>query len=94
MAFQRVGDQLDLRLDWGPEPWNGFAPRALTRGFSALFLRPEPPGHEVFFDPEQLELFPKEGRQAERLPAVSPGAPLILGGRELREFNRSFDERG
>ena len=24
-------DQLELELDWGREPWNGYRPRALTK---------------------------------------------------------------
>ncbi len=40
------GDQ--LRLDLFPgEPWDGRSPRALTKSAQGLYLRPEPPRHEV-----------------------------------------------
>ena len=33
MAMQsRRGEQLELPLDWGREPWGGRSPRVLTRG--------------------------------------------------------------
>ncbi len=27
-----LGEQLELALDWGREPWHGVSPRCLTRG--------------------------------------------------------------
>ncbi len=60
-------DQLSLGLLWS-EPWDGWAPRALTRGRKALFLRQKPPRHEVFFDPEQLELWPIQGHTERGAP--------------------------
>ncbi len=53
----RVSDQLRLELFKGV-PWDGKSPRVLTKGGKALFLRQKPPSHEVFVDPEQLELWP------------------------------------
>ncbi len=53
-------DQLEFDL-WRGVPWGGRPPRYLTRGFSALFLRQEPPCHEVELDPLQLEMWPIEG---------------------------------
>ncbi len=52
------GDPAQLELNLFPgEPWGGRSPRALTKGSNALFLRPEPPSHEVgYADPDQLEL--------------------------------------
>ena len=71
------GDQLDLEL-FRDEPWGGQSPRVLTRGFRALSLRPEPPRHEVFFDPEQLVLWPIDGPHRARAPELGSGAPLLL----------------
>ncbi len=74
----RDGDQLRLQLFDG-EPWNGVSPRVLTRSAKALFLRQKPPRHEVFFDPEQLELWPvHRAAQIEELPRISGGASLLL----------------
>ena len=73
-----VGDQLELALFTGV-PWNGIDPRFLTRGRKVLFLRPEPPCHEVFFDPEQIMMWKLVGHQeAERPPGFSRGAPSLL----------------
>jgi len=70
--------QLELGL-WKDLPWAGKSPRALTRGYSFLFLRPEPPRHEVFFDPEQLELWPIDlATKREEPPGFSRGASLLL----------------
>ncbi len=85
-------DQRQLELDLFPEvPWNGHSPRALTRRHIPLFLRQKPPSHEVFFDPEQLELWPESlATQREGPPRISEGAPLLVdlkrsrGGRVLR----------
>ena len=74
----RVSDQLNLPLFEGV-PWEGQSPRALTRARKALFLRPEPPRHEVFFDPEQLELWPvHRGHKDRRAPLILRGASLLL----------------
>ncbi len=76
--YLRDGDQFRLQLFPGV-PWDGQSPRALTRGGLALFLRPEPPSHEVFFDPEQLELWPVERPPMNKGPFVYEGAPLLCG---------------
>ncbi len=74
----RDGDQLRLDLFRGV-PWDGQSPRVLTRGFIPLFLRQKPPSHEVFFNPEQLELWPIEAPPREKSPRGStPGASLLL----------------
>ncbi len=31
-----LGEQLELDLDWGREPWYGVSPRYLTRGASVV----------------------------------------------------------
>jgi len=70
--------QLEFDLFAGV-PWQGRSPRALTRAFFPLFLRQKPPSHEVFFDPEQLELWPIEGLHRKKsLRRVSAGASLLL----------------
>ncbi len=76
MAFPCDGDQLILPLFKG-EPWDGMAPRALTKVASGLYLRPEPPGHEVFFDPEQLEFWPADRAAKREGPPEYQGAPLL-----------------
>jgi len=80
MGFLRDGDQLRLELDWGCEPWEGRTPRSLTSARKALFLRPEPHRHEVFFDPEQLELWPldRATQREEPPPFFRAGASLLL----------------
>ncbi len=77
-GFLRDGDQLELDLFPG-EPWNGQAPRALTKSRTALFLRPEPHRHEVFFDADQLELWPVHVPHRKKSPRRSTaGASLLL----------------
>ena len=74
----RDGDQFRLDLFRGL-PWDGQDPRALTRASSALFLRPEPHRHEVFFDPEQQEFWPVDQPPREKGPTRSSrGASLLL----------------
>ncbi len=68
--------QLQLQL-FPEEPWGGVSPRALTRGYSLHILRADPPLREVFFDPEQLELFGREGERRRKGPFVYEGAPLL-----------------
>jgi len=52
-----ISGQLSLRL-FSEEPWDGQAPRSLTRGRKALFLRREPQKDDSFFvDPNQYDLF-------------------------------------
>jgi len=71
-------DQLNLDL-WPGVPWGGQSPWSLTRSHSSLFLRQKPPSHEVFFDPEQLELWPLTlATKKERAPLVLRGASLLL----------------
>jgi len=74
----RDGGQYRLQLFTG-SPWDGLSPRVLTRRFILLFLRQKPPRHEVFFDPEQIEIWPGLfGHQKERPPPkLSVGAPLL-----------------
>ncbi len=74
----RDGDQFELDLFPGV-PWEGRRPRGLTRVGSGLFLRPEPPGHEVEKDPAQLELFTFGVRLPRgKRPPQAAGAPLLL----------------
>ena len=71
-------DQLELAL-FEELPWQGRSPRVLTKGFIPLFLRQKPPSHEVFFDPEQLELWPIDRPHREKsLRRKAPGASLLL----------------
>ncbi len=74
----RDGDQFRLDLFRGV-PWNGRSPRGLTRVGLGLYLRPEPPVREVFFDPEQLELWPVDRPPVKKGPFVYEGAPLLSG---------------
>ena len=71
------GEQLQLELYPGV-PWAGRSPRALTVARKALFLRPEPPSHEVFFDLEQLEFWQIEPAAKREGPRRYVGAPLLL----------------
>ncbi len=62
-------EQLQLQMDWGREPWNGFRPRSLTRGWRLwkTLLRdadfrsklPESARTDASGDPAQLTLFLK-----------------------------------
>ncbi len=85
-GFLREGDQFVLDLFPG-EPWGGRSPRWLTRVGSGLFLRQEPPRHEVDPDPSQLSLRLVAGRpQGRQGPRQDEGAPslLPLGARRRR----------
>ena len=85
----RDGDQLELDLFPGV-PWNGRSPRALTRCRNGLYLRPEPPGHEVFFDPEQLELWQADRPHRKRGPRRrAAGAPLLVDLKRTRRGRRA-----
>jgi len=76
--YSREQLQLELQLFPGV-PWDGKAPRALTVARKALLLRQKPPSHEVFVDPEQLELWPIEGPHGKKAsPAPAGGAPLLM----------------
>ncbi len=70
--------QWELQLFPGV-PWGGISPRELTRARMSLFLRREPPPHEVpVADPRQLELFPVKRRFRKKgPPLVYRGAPLL-----------------
>ncbi len=70
-----MSSQLVLGL-FSEEPWDGQAPRALTRGSRVVFLRRKPQKDERFFvDPDQLDLF----RAAKRRPrGIYSGAPLLI----------------
>ncbi len=88
VGVMRGGDhpseQLLLEL-WPGEPWQGVSPRALTRSRMGLFLRRKPPRHEVFFDADQLELWPVEGHtKRDAPPSPSGGAPLLIGLKRTR----------
>ncbi len=88
-ATPRVGEQFELDLFPGV-PWNGRAPRGLTRGRSALFLRQEPPGHGVSLDSAQLSLWLEPGRllgkEGSRRGA---GASLLVDVKRVRRTRRS-----
>ncbi len=94
-GFLRDGEQFELELFPGV-PWNGCDPRGLTKVGLGLFLRQEPPGHEVDFrDPDQLELWPpqvatrnKSGRRK------APAAPSLLSLGIGRMPRRSFPRGG
>ncbi len=74
----RDGDQLRLDL-FHDVPWDGRSPRGLTRVGLGLYLRPEPPSHEVYFDPEQLEIWPVDRPPREKsLPTVVCGGASLL----------------
>ncbi len=81
----RDGDQLRLDL-FKDVPWDGVSPRVFTRGFEALFLRPEPPHHEVYQDPMQLQIWSAEQPHREKSPhGLSVGAPSLLPFLKHRE---------
>ena len=86
-------EQLELDLFPG-EPWNGRSPRGLTKVQIGLFLGPEPPGHEVYLDPEQLSLFDtSQGGHTEKRRRPAVGAPSLLplqGPRRGRRTNFFF----
>ena len=69
--------ELDLFPD---EPWGGVSPRGLTRGHLGFIFKPEAQKHARFFDPEQIELFPRRRstrtRNIRRIP--SAGAVTLL----------------
>ncbi len=79
IPFLRDGDQLSLDLFPGV-PWDGCSPRALTQARTALFLRPEPPRHEVHMDSRQYEMWPVSVRPPRgKRPPQTAGASLLLG---------------
>ncbi len=83
------GDQFELDLFVG-EPWGGHSPRGLTRARSGLFLRQEPPGHEVEADPAQLVLWPGSVRPScEKKPQQAAGASSLLPLIARRVFRRA-----
>ena len=54
------GEQLQLDLDWGKEPWEGVSPRHLTRGSCVVdnsVVRCTSREALGMFDPAQLTLF-------------------------------------
>jgi len=68
-------DQLELDL-FPSEPWSGKNPRALTRVGLGLIFKPQGVrARVIFFDSDQLELFP---RRRERLKQKSRMAPTLL----------------
>ncbi len=62
-----MGEQLQFEFDWGVEPWDGFTPRSLTRGWrlwKSLRSLDEAARHTGFSsgetpdgDPAQMTLF-------------------------------------
>ncbi len=73
-----VAKQFELDL-FPDEPWGGHSPRALTRARSGLFLRQEPPRHEVETDPLQLMLpLWEKDDEGKRGPGQDGGASLLL----------------
>ncbi len=98
-AFLRDGDQFDLDLFPGV-PWNGRSPRGLTRVGIGLFLRPEPPRHELMDerDPRQFDLWRRMGHTEKKASrGTSRGAPSLLPlkkGRRSRSFAMRTRERG
>jgi len=83
--------QLRLPLAWA-EPWDGLSPRVLTKGFIPLFSRQKPPRHEVYLDPDQLDLWPEAVSHTDIIPPrARPGEVLEvgLGGRHRRSRFRS-----
>ncbi len=88
-------DQRQLNLDlFRGIPWDGLSPRVLTRGFIPLFLRRKPPSHEVFFDREQLEIWPAEWPPRMKRPRVSsPGASLLLEPYQKRRGEHGTKKR-
>ena len=83
------GDQLRLSLDWRGQPWDGQSPRALTRRSNVVIFEARAEGaHEVFADPEQLELWPIEGPIPRKGPRrEAPGAPLLDELKLLRRLH-------
>jgi len=52
-----LGEQLELELDWGREPWQGRTPRSLCNVDKSVTL-PKPARVDAFFtDPAQLQLW-------------------------------------
>ncbi len=82
----RDGEQLRLDL-FQREPWDGQCPRVLTRRFIPLFLRQEPPSHEVFFDADQYDLWRPIGHTEKKAPLrrSSRGAPSLLPLKKRRQ---------
>ncbi len=56
-----TSDQLSLALDWGREPWEGYAPRYLTKGACVVDNSevgcPSREAQRFGTDPAQLTLF-------------------------------------
>ncbi len=77
-SVPRDGDQLRLDLFKGV-PWDGRNPRGLTRVQILLSSRREPPGHVVYPDSEQLEIWPESVKATRReRPRQAAGAPSLL----------------
>ena len=78
--------QLNLRLDWGCEPWEGRSPRSLTQAPKALFLSQEAQKDDCFFvDPCQVDMFTGGGKGPRRESVGAPSLlPLPRRGNEIR----------
>ena len=63
MKAGEAGEQLELALDWGREPWGGRSPRALTRGSCVVDKSdvgcPSREAHRSGVDPAQYTLYLK-----------------------------------
>jgi len=71
-------DQYELDLFPGV-PWDGRSPRSMTRALTGgLFLRPEPPRHEVYVDAAQLEMWPAKLATPRKRPQQAAGASSLL----------------
>ncbi len=85
-SFPLNSEQLELDLFPGI-PWNGRSPRGLTRPHYSVFLRPEPPRHEVkMHDPAQIVLSLAEAATLKKKPLqrLAAGAPLLIGVKKTR----------
>jgi len=90
------GDQLRLDLFKG-EPWDGRAPRGLTRVQISLSLRREPLSHAVETDPLQLDFWRRHSKATKRKRLEeAPRAPslLPLKSRRIRRRDALRSARG
>ena len=56
-GLPRVGDQLELGLDWSKYPWNGLSPRYLLNVEKSRTFPKPATVEEKFTDPAQLKIF-------------------------------------
>jgi len=59
------GEQLELALDWGKEPWSGRTPRSLTKGAcvvdNSVVGCPSREAQRFVPEPAQLKLYISDG---------------------------------